>query len=137
MATSDPVRLDGAGADREPGLELRGVFGRTVLDRDETRSGRVEDLLFATRHAADGHVELVLEKLATGPLAGPMPNWLRAVATLWYRLLGVRDPKPSLVDWSHVAYIDVAVHLDLRRGDAGIDQVERSVERWLGRIPGA
>lgn len=119
------------------GLDLRDVLGHGILDCHEGRAGRVEDLLLEARPRPDGTLELVLTHLASGPLAGPMPGWLRVLARLGYRILGIPDPRPALVPWADVAYLDVAVHLDLTRREAGVDQVERAVAHWMERLPHA
>lgn len=117
------------------GLELRSVFGHAVLDSEDRRAGRVEDLVFEVRPERDGPPRLVLTDLVGGPLSGPMPRWLRRAAHAWYRLLGVQDARPVTLPWSDVALIDSFVHLSGKRSDSGLDQVEAAVAGWMRRLP--
>lgn len=54
-----------------------------------------------------------------------------------YRACGIRDPRPAVVEWRHVAAVDALVHLDVARDEAGLRAVDSSVERFVAKIPGA
>lgn len=107
-----------------------------ILDRDGKRAGRVDDLLL--RLSTDGPVpRLVLDGIVSGPLPRPAPAWLRHVAKFCYLLCGIRDPHPAVVSWQSVHAIDAFVHVDVDRDEAGLRTVDRSVLRFVSKLPGS
>jgi len=126
---------------RPSGFELgRWVVDRGLLDREGRRAGVVDDLILELPSGNDGGSDLPrVVALQTGPMALSENLWppLRALARLIYRLLGLRDARPVEIEWDHVSAIDVVVHLDLAREEAGLEALAQAVRRRLiGRIPG-
>ena len=71
-------------------------------------------------------------------LSQNLPRPLRWLSRQVYRLLGLPDPRPVEIPWSRVAVIDVVVHADIDRRQAGLLAFEDAVyRRWIGRLPGA
>ena len=67
-------------------------------------------------------------------MSAPVRSLVRAV----YRLAGVADPKPSVIPWERVQSIDVVVHLDIAREEAGWCAVGDAVNRrFIARLPGS
>lgn len=115
------------------------IIDHALLDADGRRAGRVDDLQFqlVPRAGAPERPKLVLRAIVSGPMARPMPRALAAIARVAYRVAGVRDPQAATVPWSHVAAIDAFVHLDVRRGDAGLRAVDEGALRLIRRLPGS
>lgn len=116
------------------------VVDKELMDRRERRAGKVDDLLLRVEPAAGEASSLAVVAIISGPLAlgrclpGPV-TWL---ARQVYRLLGLRDPRPVTVPWERVVKIDVVVHLDITREEAGMTALADAVNRRLiGRLPGA
>lgn len=118
------------------------VVGKGLLDRDGRRAGKVDDLLleipepFTAGELPEPRVKAIL----TGPLAlaRDLPGWTQRAARWAYRLLGVDDPQPVEIPWERVAAIDVLVHVDLSRDEAGFQPLADAVRRrFIERIPGA
>jgi sporulation protein YlmC with PRC-barrel domain len=127
---------------RQSGFELGGwVVDRGLIDRNGRRAGVVDDLLIELPEP--GVAESALPRvvaLQTGPMALSENLWppLRGLARLIYRLLGLREARPVEIPWQHVSAIDVVVHLDLSRDEAGLDALASAVRRrFIGRIPGS
>ena len=153
MATSNPPCGDGpadhapdrtagkAGgrAGNVPGLSLNQVIDHALLDRDGHRAGRVDDLLLEFGPAADSEQSpaLILRSLVSGPLPRPTSKIVRLLATASYRLLGIRNPGPVTLPWSHVSAIDALVHLDIDRDEAGLRTVETAAGRIIRKIRGS
>jgi hypothetical protein len=41
------------------------------------------------------------------------------------------------IPWTQVTAIDVVVHADIDRDEAGVTALQQSVERFISRIPGS
>ncbi|WP_334171433.1 hypothetical protein [Sinomonas sp.] len=124
---------------RPRGLSMGQIIDHALLDRDGRRAGRVDDLEF---ELVEGRAEgdpprLVLRAIVSGPAARPMPRALSAAARACYRMIGVRDPGPATVAWSHVKAIDAFVHLDVERVEAGLRAVDEAALRFVRRLPGS
>jgi hypothetical protein len=138
MASSDsrkPGRR--AHAKRRSAFPLSGVIDHGIMDREGKRGGRVDELLIELREGADRRPELVLREVVSGPLPRPASRALAAIARFFYRLLGVRDPQAAAIAWSRVRMLDVAVHLDVERQEAGLRKVDAACERIVRHIPAA
>jgi len=114
----------------------RDVLDKEILDRDGFKGGKVDDLLLELR--ADGPP--VVRALVTqhGALARLLPGPLTRLAWgLRRTILGFApDLAPVEIAWRHVTRIDVTVHIDLTRADAGLMRSERAVwERLISRLP--
>ncbi len=125
----------------QSGFELgRWVVDRGLIDRNGRRAGVVDDLVIELPEP--GRAEAVLPRvvaLQTGPMALSENLWppLRGLARLIYRLLGLRDAQPVEIPWEHVSAIDVVVHLDRTREEAGLNALAEAVRRrFIDRIPG-
>lgn len=118
------------------------VVDKGIIDRDGRRAGKVDDLVLEAPGLDPGSraSEPEVVAIVSGPLAlaRNMPGWLRWLAYHTYRLAGVAEPQPAEVPWRHVAAIDVMIHLDVTRAEAGTTALAHAVERrFIGRIPGA
>jgi len=118
------------------------VVDKEILDRAGLRAGKVDDLILelpdVARPAAAANPEVVA--ILTGPLAlaQSMSRPTRWLARQLYRLLGLRDPHPAALPWQCVTAIDVVVHADVDRAEAGWSALGRAVNRrFIGRMPGA
>lgn len=126
------------GAERdEPWLALSQVMDHAILDRNGRRAGRVDDVLLRVAEGQRGERRLVLDSIVSGPLSRPVPGWFRMFARACYRMCGIRDPHPTVVRWQQVEAIDVFVHVDVDRDEAGLRPVDRSVLRLVSKIPGS
>lgn len=113
------------------------VIDHGIMDREGRRAGRVDDMLIELREDAHGSPRLVLREIVSGPLPRPASRALTAVARFCYRLIGVREPGPVAIEWSRVRMLDVAVHLDVDRDEAGLRKVDAACERIVRHIPAA
>jgi hypothetical protein len=120
------------------------IVDRGLLDRNGRHAGKVDDLIlefddFSTDASGACAGPRVIA-LVSGPtamsrnLSGPVQRFVRAI----YWLLGIVDPKPSEVAWENVESIDVVVHLNVDRKEAGWPAVGDAVNRrFIERLPGA
>lgn len=110
-----------------------------IIDREGRRAGRVDDIQLEIKpgQAQGERPELVLSAIVSGPLPRPTPKPFRLLARFCYRLCGVVDPQPALLDWKHVQAIDALVHVDVERVAAGLRAVDESVRRFIEVIPGS
>lgn len=118
------------------------VIDKELIDRNGWRAGRVDDLLLEIPEPAPDGTSHDPEVLAilTGPLAVSrnLPRPVEWLVRQMYRLLGVPDPRTAELPWSAVTAIDVTVHLDVDREEAGLLHTEHAVaQRIIGRLPGA
>lgn len=114
----------------------RDVLDKEILDHEGFKGGKVDDLLLELR--ADGPP--VVRALVTqhGALARLLPAPFAQLARWLSRtILGFApDVAPVEIAWRHVTRIDVTVHIDLTRADAGLMRSERAVwERLISRLP--
>jgi sporulation protein YlmC with PRC-barrel domain len=117
------------------------VVDRGLIDRNGRRAGVVDDLIIELPEPCGTEPSLPrVVALQTGPMALSENLWLplRSLARLIYRLLGLPDARPVEIGWEHVSAIDVVVHLDLTREEAGLEALAEAVRRrFIGRIPGS
>lgn len=138
MASSEPRKLARrAHGKRARPFPLSRVIDHGIMDREGRRAGRVDELLIELREDGRGGERLVLREIVSGPLPRPASRALAAIARLCYRLLGVRDPQAATIEWSRVRLLDVAVHLDVDREEAGLRKVDAACERIVRHIPAA
>ncbi len=124
-------------------LELgKHIVDRELLDRDGRRAGKADDLLLEiAEHVDDGSLP---PPRVVGIISGPfafaqtLPRPIQWLTRHIERSLGLANPLPVLVPWERVRKIDVVVHLDIDRGEAGLDALPASVSRrFIERLPGA
>lgn len=118
------------------------VLDKELIDRNGLRAGKVDDLLLelpaSTGDAPLPEPEVVA--IVTGPLAlsRNLPRPFPWLARRLYQLLGVARPEPVEVPWSRVTHIDVIVHADLVREEAGLTALADAVaRRVIDHLPGA
>jgi len=114
----------------------RDVLDKEILDREGFKGGKVDDLLLELR-AGDLPV---VRALVTqhGALARLLPGPPMRLGRWLRRTVLDLDPAiaPVEIAWRHVTRIDVTVHIDLARADAGLMRSERAVwERLISRLP--
>jgi sporulation protein YlmC with PRC-barrel domain len=112
------------------------VLDRQLLDSDNRRCGKVDDLLIVVE--GDG-LPIVAGIIAQqGALAQDSGAAVLYVVRWIYRLLGVQQPRPIIVDWDLVEKVDVVVHLSKTRHELGLDQLQSSLSsRIVSKIPGS
>lgn len=109
---------------------------KEIVDRDGLKCGKVDDLLFELREGERPVVRaIVTQHGALAPLLGSRIS--RVVAWLRALILGPgNDTEPMMIGWEHVTHIDVTVHVDLDRRDAGFLESEDAIwDRWIRHIP--
>jgi sporulation protein YlmC with PRC-barrel domain len=116
----------------------RDVLDKEMLDRDGYKAGKVDDLLLELRAGARPVVlGIVTQHGALARLLGRrIERW---AARLRRAVLGFGDDvTPIAIGWEHVTRIDVTVHIDLERKQAGLLRSEQAIwERWICHLPGA
>jgi hypothetical protein len=116
----------------------RDVLDKEMLDCTGCKAGKVDDLVLELR---DGE-RPVVRAIATqhGALAALLGDHVGSLAA-WLRrtVLGFGDDvTPITIGWEHVTRIDVTVHIDLDRDQAGLLRSERAMwERWVSHLPWA
>ncbi len=118
-------------------LELGRVIDHALIDRDGRRAGRVDDLELEVISEGAQVPRIVLRGLVSGPLPRPTGRLAAALARCCYRMIGVRDPHPVTLAWSHVRAIDAMVHLDVERHEADLQVVDHACARLLQHLPGS
>lgn len=118
------------------------VVDKEIMDRDGRRLGKVDDLLLEVPEPEGDapSAQPTVVAIISGPLAlsQDMSRPVRWLARATYRLLGLADPRPTLIPWRDVTAIDVVVHVDVGRTDIGWSELVAAVNRrFIERIPGA
>lgn len=111
------------------------VLDKEIDDKDGHKAGKVNDLILELPDDGPPRVTAIL----TGPdsFVSLLPDWMDKL-TLWIRtsILGLKRVDPHEIDWQHVTHIDVAVHVDLDRVEAGLVETQEHVwKRWLEPLP--
>ncbi len=117
------------------------VVDKELADRAGNRAGKVDDLLLVIPEPRPDGTSEEPEVVAviTGPLAlaRNLPRWMEWIARRAYGLLGVRHPEPVEIPWHNVSAIDVILHLDVSRDQAGLMVLAQAVDRrFISHIPG-
>ncbi len=118
------------------------VVDKEIIDRNGLRAGRVDDLLLeGGERLPDGSLappevrSIISGPMALSPILSPPTRWL---ARHLYILLGLKDPQPVQVPWSAVTAINVAVHVDIGRGEYGMSELMKAAaRRYICRLPGS
>jgi sporulation protein YlmC with PRC-barrel domain len=115
---------------------VRDILDKEIVDRHGFKGGKVDDLLLeetddgrlAVRAVITGHDSLA-RLLGRG--ADRLASWAG------HTVLGLpADLEPIHLDWAKVTAIDVVVHMDIDRDDAGLMVSEQLIwERWVSRLP--
>ena len=109
-----------------------------MLDCSGSKAGKVDDLLLELRPGERPVVRAIITQhgALAGLLGGPIA---RLSARLRRTVLGFGDDVPPItIGWEHVTRIDVIVHIDLERDQAGLLRSERAIwERWISHLPWA
>ena len=117
------------------------VVDKELMDCKGLRAGKVDDLLLEIEEPTDGHLTPpVVRAIITGPtaLSRDLPPPLAWLGRQLQRWLGVPNPQPIEIAWEHVQRIDVAVHLDVDRVEAGLTITQQAAaRRFIARLPGA
>lgn len=115
------------------------VLDRGLLSKNHNRCGKVDDLLLEWDES-NPTVGPIVCGILTGPMASAQewPASIRWLTDRLYRLLGVHDPEPVEVPWERVDKIDVLVHLNIDRDDAGLNRLEAAISgAFIRPLPGA
>lgn len=118
------------------------VVDKDILDKNGVRAGKVDDLLLDFGEpGADGRLpDPVVEAIITGPmtLSRYLWRWVGALARSFYRLCGLKDPRPTQIPWRAVTEINVVVYVDINRDETSIVQLQQAAERrFIDRLPGS
>jgi sporulation protein YlmC with PRC-barrel domain len=114
---------------------VRDLLDKLLVDRNGREMGRVDGIVLNLRKGEPP----ALESIVVGPAA---LGWrLHPVVGRWVHALeealGIGDGRPVYIDCAHVQKIDALVKLDLTMSDTAVDTVERTLRRWLKKVPGA
>lgn len=116
---------------------FRDVADKQLVDCHGHKAGKVDDIMVELR---PGRYPVVRAIVTGHGSARPIfPPWITRLAAWCERqILGIATDRPAMIEWKHVSHIDVAVHIDLDRTQAGLMDTERAIwERWIKHIPGA
>lgn len=115
---------------------FRDVMDKELVDREGFKAGKVDDILLELR---PGELPVVRALLTShGALIPMLPAPAgRLVGWLEQHILGIEAIEPTRVAWGHVSHIDVVVHLDVQREEAGLMHTEQTIwRRYLRSLPG-
>ena len=115
---------------------VREVLDKQIVDRNGFKTGKVDDLQLELREDEWPVVREIVSQ--HGALAQRLGKTMMRVGE-WLRekILGMSpDVEPTVIGWEHVTHIDVVVHLDLDRNEAGVLRSEQAVwDRWIRHLP--
>lgn len=114
---------------------FRDVMDKEIVDCYGYKSGKVDDLVLELRDGDYPAVRCIVT--GHGADAQTLGKWAENIAA-WFRswLLGSPESDPNLIPWDRVSRIDVVVHVELDRDDAGLIASEKAIwERWIKRLP--
>lgn len=124
-------------------MELsRHILDKELLCRRGLRAGKADDLWLEFGEPIPGAplAPPAVAAIIAGPLAlsRNLPRPVFWLAERFYRLLGLDDPHPIEIPWATITEIDVVIHLDLDRDEAGLTDFQQAVaRRYIDRLPGA
>jgi hypothetical protein len=104
-----------------------GVLDHQLLDAEERRCGKVDDLELAV---GDGETPRVTALIA-GPTAWKQRGRLGRLAAR------IARGRASHVDWSEVVKVDSGVRLRRRASEYGLGRGDDRMRRWVDWIPGS
>jgi hypothetical protein len=104
-----------------------GVLDHQLLDSDERRCGKVDDVELEGLDGDSPRVKTIL----AGPSAARSRGRMGSLAARLGR------GRTSHIEWSEVVKIDSAVHLRGRATDYGLGRGDDRARRWVEWIPGA
>jgi sporulation protein YlmC with PRC-barrel domain len=110
------------------------VLDKEILDADGLKAGKVDDIVLELR---DGEPPLV-RAIVTGQGLGQIGGAISAASAWLGRVLLGPELGDAAVEigWQHITRIDVTVHIDLKREQAGLQRVDEAVwERWVKHLP--
>jgi sporulation protein YlmC with PRC-barrel domain len=115
---------------------FRHVMDKELVDRAGFKAGKVDDIVLEMRSGDVPAVRAIVTSHGAlipilPPLIGRMVTWLER------QILGLGTFEPREVAWKHVSHIDVVVHLDLKREDAGLIHTQETIwRRYIQPLPG-
>lgn len=116
---------------------IRDILDKQVVDREETKIGKVDGLVVELRDGAPPRVAFV--EIGTVALARRIgPRLGRLVSRLGERLGGAEHRAPYRIPWRKVRDIGVDLEFDIDVHETTIfDWQDWLRDRVIGRIPGA
>lgn len=115
---------------------FRHVMDKELVDRDGFKAGKVDDIVLELRPGELPAVRAIVT--SHGALIPMLPSPIgRLVTWLERHMLGLGTFEPQEVAWEHVSAIDVVVHLDLKREEAGLIHTQETIwRRFIQPLPG-
>jgi hypothetical protein len=115
---------------------FRHVMDKELVDREGFKAGKVDDIVLELRPGDLPAVRAILT--SHGALIPMLPAPVgRLVTWLEQHILDIDSIQPREVAWEHVSSIDVTVHLDVEREQAGLIHTERTIwRRFILPLPG-
>ncbi|HZS08730.1 MAG TPA: hypothetical protein VFD58_28100 [Blastocatellia bacterium] len=107
---------------------VRHVLDHQLLDSNYVECGKVDDV-----ELEGGPGELKVTAIITGPgaTADRLPGLLRSLAQKVFSRHVTRVP------WQEVAVITSEIKLRSRAENLGLDEADKKLAGWLGKLPGA
>ena len=117
---------------------IREVMDKTILDRDGLVAGKVDDVLLELPEGEHPIVRCIeTQHGALAPHLGSLFHRVNLRLRKYLLDMGT-EVLPITIDWNHVTEIDVTVHIDLDRHEAGLLKSEDAVwQRWIAHLPWA
>lgn len=108
---------------------VRMLMDHQLVDADQIECGKVDDIEVEIHD--DGTLRATAIFTGRSAAFEHFPWWLGEIAT---KIFGRRSKR---VSWSEIAMVDSRVKLRSKAEALGLNEPDRSVSRWLSRLPGA
>jgi len=107
---------------------VREVLDHELIDVEGVPCGMVDDI------ELDGEPGKPLRVVAL--LTGPAVAQARLARWMAHLLRWLFGGRHTRIEWSHVKRLGEGVELDASAAELGLDRIERTLGRWLARLPG-
>jgi hypothetical protein len=115
---------------------FRHIMDKELVDQQGFKAGKVDDIVLELRPGELPAVRAILT--SHGALIPLLPARVgRMLAWFEKQILGINAIEPREVTWEHVSRIDVVVHLDIKREEAGLTHTQETIwRRFIRPLPG-